>query len=524
MKIRVRFAPSPTGKVHIGNIRTAIFNYLFARRSGGMFLLRIEDTDLERSTREAIDALLECMAYLGLDYDGEIFYQSSRADRHRAAAARLIENGDAYYGAADEAGRRPVFFRIPVRIGDGSLVRTVGPAEIALHDESPVVIGPGGISYSVLSAKGKPLPQSSCLSGMRDLRLFDAAGAPLFELESELERLITTGEKHTIEKAARAVFTRREVFYTDLVKGLMSKPLDDLKDLIIVRSDGSPVFHLGNVLDDIEQEITHIIRGDDHVENTYRHLFLFHAFDYPLPAYAHLPMIVNQSGKPYSKRDGDAFVGDFRTKGFLPEALFNYLALLGWSPGDDREKMSVQEMIAAFSLERIKSSPAQFDLVKLSNLNGQYIAELPAAAFVGLAREFFPAAAAEANFAGVMTFMQGRTKTLAQVASYRYFFFDDFEYDEKNAQKQLARPEIRAALTALADDFRGMNEFTADAIEAHIHAVEAACGLGAGKLFQPVRLAATGVNGGAELGRTLAWIGGSVTAARILTALNKFNG
>ncbi|MCL1857344.1 MAG: glutamate--tRNA ligase, partial [Kiritimatiellaeota bacterium] len=288
--MRVRFAPSPTGKVHIGNIRAAIFNYLFARHCGGAFLLRVEDTDLERSTPEAIQTLLECMAWLGLDYDEPELYQTKQTAHHVAMAEELVQRGLAY--REDKGG----------------------------------------------TGKGE------CI---------------IFRMPKE-----------------------GVVEFEDLVKGTLRKQAVDTQDFVIVRSDGSPVFHLANVLDDITQKVTHIIRGDDHVENTFKHVELFKAFGCTPPQYAHLPMIINQQGKPYSKRDGAAFVGEFRDNGYLPEVLFNFLALLGWSPGDDKEVMSRDELIALFSLDRVKSNPAQFDLKKLEWMNGEYIRRMSPEAYM----------------------------------------------------------------------------------------------------------------------------------------------
>lgn len=526
MAVRVRFAPSPTGQVHIGNIRTAIFNWLFARHEKGEFLLRIEDTDLERSTQDAIDKLMDCMAWLGLDYDGEVMYQSRRSADHVVAATELKAKRFAYDGKPDESGRAPVYFRIPVAGDAGGAIRTVGPAERELDARETVKIAPDGVSFAGLSAKGSPMPMACCLAGVRELKLHAADGAELFDLESNLEAVLN-GETFTVAGAAKMTFLRREVFYRDLIKGELSKPLDGVKDQIIVRSDGSPVFHLANVVDDIAQEVTHIIRGDDHVENTYRHILLFHALGAPIPQYGHLPMIVNAAGKPYSKRDGDAFVGDFRTRGFLAEALFNYLALLGWSPGDDREKLSKPEMIAAFTLDRVKSSAAQLDANKLLNLNGLYVAELAPETFVELGWKYFLPVAAElrvdrAEFAPVARFMQSRTKLFTQVAEYRYFFSDDYEFDAKNAPKFLGRPEVRKALLAVAAALDAAKSFAAEEVAAILTAVEAAEGFAHGKLFQPVRLAATGANGGAELDQTLALIGKERVVRRIRRALELF--
>ena len=376
MQNRVRFAPSPTGQVHIGNIRTAIFNWLFARHSGGKFLLRIEDTDLERSTREAIDALFACMDWLGLDHDEEIMYQTSQRVAHEAAAQKLLAENKAYYGKANDKGQSPVLFRIPFDADEIPVIREAGTVETELHCEENVSVAYSGLSFAGVSKKGKAVPTLACFAGFKDLKFFNSSSELVFDLNDNLEA-VKNGKVFELPNCAKMTFTRREVFYNDIIKGELAKPLDGIKDLVIIRGDGSPIFHLANVCDDILQKINYIIRGDDHVENTYRHILLYNALGAKMPNYAHMPMIVNQSGKPYSKRDGDAFVGDFRKKGFLPEALFNYLALLGWSPGDDREKMTREEMIEAFTLDRVKSSPAQFDTRKLLNMNGMYIAEMP---------------------------------------------------------------------------------------------------------------------------------------------------
>ncbi|MDD5698406.1 MAG: glutamate--tRNA ligase family protein [Victivallaceae bacterium] len=523
MECRVRFAPSPTGQVHIGNIRTAIFNWLFARHAGGSFLLRIEDTDLERSTRAAIDTLLECMDWLGLNYDGEILYQTAQRPAHEAAAQRLLAENKAYYGKIDENGRAPVLFRIPFAADDIPAVRTVGPAEVILHPEEKISIAYSGVNFATVSKKGKPVPESACLAGFKDLKLFDAAGTPVFDLNAE-SNAIKAGKRCELSGGVRMTFTRREVFFHDLIKGELSKPLDGMKDPVIRRSDGSPVFHLANVCDDILQKIDHIIRGDDHVENTYRHILLYHALGAPVPHYAHLPMLVNQAGKPYSKRDGDAFVGDFRQKGFLPEALFNYLALLGWSPGDGREKMTRSELAAAFTLDRVKSSPAQFDLKKLLNLNGMYIAELPFDKFCAAAAEFaagfeWGKAVGPDKFSRVAALMQSRTKDFTQIENWKYFFSADFDYDPKQLQKQFGDEQVRAGLTAFAAELAAAPELSAERIAGLLAAAETEHGLEPGKLFAPLRLAVTGVGSGAELDETILLIGAPACRDRIGRAL-----
>ena len=426
MSVRVRFAPSPTGQVHIGNIRAAIFNWLFARRAGGKFLLRIEDTDRERSTPEAVQAVLDAMAWLGLHADEPPLYQSQRTAAHLAAAEALLSGGHAYKEDKGGTGRGEcVMFRMP-------------GADVAFHDE---------------------------------------------------------------------------------IKGDLRKAAADLKDFVIVRSDGAPVFHLANVVDDLEMRITHIVRGDDHVENTYRHVALFRALGAEPPKYAHLPMIVNAQGKPYSKRDGAAFVGDFRERGFHADALFNYLTLLGWSPGDDREKMTREEIAAAFTLDRVKSGPAQMDLRKLTHLNQQYLTEMPAEAFAAQARNALAGAAwaagvDEARFRSVCALMQSRATTFRAALEWKYFFVEPPDYDEKGVSKLLRAPGAKAALEALRPRLAA-TDFSPAAIEAAIRATEAQRGIPQGKLNQPVRVAATGTTIGAGLHETMALLGRERVMARL---------
>ena len=405
--VRVRFAPSPTGNVHIGNIRAAIFNWLFARHNKGAFLLRIEDTDLERSTPEAIRTLLECMAWLGLNYDEPELYQTSQTAFHVQKAEELVQRGLAY--REDKGG----------------------------------------------TGKGE------CI---------------IFRMPKE-----------------------GVVEFHDLVKGQMRKQAADLQDFVIVRSDGSPVFHLANVLDDVTQDITHIIRGDDHVENTFKHVELFKAFGRTPPLYAHLPMIVNPQGKPYSKRDGAAFVGEFRQQGYLPEVLFNFLALLGWSPGDDKEVMSRQEMVDLFALDRVKSNPAQFDAKKLEWMNGEYIRRMPLEAYMEhflretTAAGYDVARHDAAWLRELAAQMQVRTKLYADIAPMtHYFFTEDYPMDEKAVAKRLKKDGVRDLLLATADALETVEPFDLPTLEARIRAFIEARGETFGTLVHPVRVAVSG--------------------------------
>jgi glutamyl-tRNA synthetase len=504
---RVRFAPSPTGNVHIGNIRTAIFNWLFARHEGGAFLLRVEDTDRERSTPEALASLLDVMEWLGLDYDGEPLYQSQRADAHLAAAEQLITAGQAYRDGD------AIRFRIPC---DSPSYRDDDRIEQEIHPDVPLEIDNAGLRYALISRKGKAMPQEACLAGFHGLKVLDPGGQCIFDLDAEFAN-IQAGGSSTLPDARRIRFQRREVVYQDLVKGELAKPLDSMKDQVIVRSDGSPVFHLANVCDDIEMRISHVIRGDDHVENTYRHLLLFQALGAEPPAFAHLPMIVNKQGKPYSKRDGDAFVGDFRAKGYEPEALFNYLALLGWSPGGDLERMSKTQMAELFTLDRVKSSPAQMDPRKLLDLNGHRIAAMDFPSFLETARRFAESAwtADAAYFEAVAELMQTRTKLFPDVANWAFFFVDEPAMDEKANRKFLGQEGIHAVLADLATRFADLAEFAPEDIESAIHAVGDTHGIGRGKLNQPLRVALTGITVGAGVYETAAVLGRARVAARL---------
>ncbi len=516
--MRVRFAPSPTGNIHIGNIRTAIFNWLAARSCGGEFLLRIEDTDRERSTDEAVQALFGVMEWMGLTFDGEPVYQSAQREAHLTAAESLLEGGHAYRFAKGDGGEATLL-RFPWNTAGLPFVVDTESVELELHADEPVCVDQTGVSYSLRTRKGKPAPQQGTLAGFKGLQLYNAAGTLLLGLDDEVGGILDGTVAHEVAGAVRMVFQRREVQFTDLVKGHLSKPLDSMRDQVIVRSDGNPVFHLANVCDDIAMEISHVIRGDDHVENTFRHVFLYASLGAKLPQFAHLPMIVNQQGRPYSKRDGDAYVGDFRAKGYQPDALFNYLTLLGWSPGHDVEYMPRPELIAAFALDRVISSPAQMDFRKLLDFNGRYLADLPFAEFANAAW----AAAADEDWAGgereffdqVALLLQTRTKLFTDVAGWAPFFVETLTYDEKAVRKHLAKDGVADRLRALAAAFSGLEAFDVAGIESAIHGVTEAAEMKQGKLNQPIRVALTGQSVGAGIYETAALLGRERVLARL---------
>ena len=430
---RVRFAPSPTGKVHIGNIRAAIYNWLYARHTGGKFLLRVEDTDLERSTPEAIAVLIECMKWLGLDWDEEVFYQTKNVKRHMECVEQLLASGRAY-------------------------------------------------KMEKTSRDGK--------TGV----------VTMFRMPKE----------GVIE-------------FDDIVKGHMAKKAEDIQDFAIVRSDGSPIFHIANVVDDIDQRVTHIIRGDDHVENTFKHIEIFRALGAPVPRYAHLSMIVNQQGKPYSKRDGAAFVGEFREEGYLPEALFNYLLLLGWNPGDEREVLTRDEMVGLFELSKVHVTAAKFDLKKLQWMNGEYIKKVPAAEFVSEVKACAAGIASsvldhdDAWWSYLASQLQPRTKFLKDIPQMvRCFVADDYPFDEKAVEKRLGKPGVKELLLDIAERFSNAAEWKAPALEAVVK--ELSQGNGMGPWVHPIRVAVSGRGEGIGLFEMLELLGREKTLSRIRCA------
>ncbi len=437
MNVRTRFAPSPTGHVHIGNIRAAIYNWLFARHEGGQFLLRIEDTDRERSTPEAIQTLLDAMNWIGLDYDKEPLYQSTRIEAHLEAAEQLLSKGLAYKEDKGNTGQgEAIVFRMPDK-------------DMVFHDK---------------------------------------------------------------------------------MKGTLRKPAESLNDLVLVRSNGTPVFHLANVLDDIEMGITHVIRGDDHIENTYRHVALYEALDAPIPQFAHLPMIVNRQGKPYSKRDGDAFVGDFREKGYLPEALFNYLTLLGWSPGDDREKISRDETISLFDIKRVKSAPAQMDLDKLYWMNGAYLQAMPNDQFkqgciaVLKKQGLWTETLSEDYIDRVFDLMRERIKCFPDIVSLAGFFFtEEYDYDEKAVNKRIKKEGALDRLLKLKDQFVDLAPFDVETIESVLRGLAEDMGISPGGLIHPVRVATSGLPMGPSLFEMLEVLGKDRVIERIDRTSARFN-
>ncbi len=469
-KVVTRFAPSPTGFLHIGGARTALFNWLYAHHTGGTFLLRIEDTDRERSTDAAIEAILDGMRWLELDWSGEPFFQHARAERHRAVVEQLLASKHAYrcyltpeelaeMRAKAEAEKRPLIIQSPWRDRDPS--------------EAPAGVKPA-------------------------IRL----------------------------KAPR----EGETIIDDKVQGSVRFPNKDLDDLIILRSDGNPTYNFAVVVDDHDMGVTHVIRGVDHLTNAARQTQIYRAFGWEVPIFAHVPLIHGADGAKLSKRHGAQGVGEYRAMGYLPAAVRNYLVRLGWSHGD-QEVFSTDEMITLFDIERIGKSASRFDFAKLSDLNGQYIRKTDDAELVQRTRQMLPdiengkdlIAAFERvgwdKLAALMPALKERAKTLLDIVEGAKFLLATrpLALDDK-AAKQIT-DQSRPHLSTIVGRLQGLNDWTAAAIEADVRAYAETASLGLGKVAQPLRAALTGTTVSPPVFDVMAVLGRDETLARINDAI-----
>jgi len=458
-KPRVRFAPSPTGSLHVGGARTALYNLLFARHEKGTFILRIEDTDVERSREELTAQILSAMDWLGLEYDEGPFYQSRRYDLYREAADRLIREGKAYRA-----------FETPEELDK---------------------------ERKAAEASG---------------RAYRYAGAGRSISLEESDRRAKAGERHVV----RLRMPDETIAVDDLIRGRVEFPAEALDDFVLVRSDGHPLYHFCVCVDDTEMRITHVIRGDDHLANTPKHVALFRALGAPIPKFAHLGMILGTDRKKLSKRHGAAAVEEWRDEGIFPEALFNFLALLGWAPGGDREILSREEMEKEFTLERVGASPSVFDPEKLLWMNQQYIAKMPAAELLARSRPHATAGVPpEAVALRAIELHRPRVRTPMEMGrALSSYAMDPAEYDADGLKKHV-RPETARQLEALAAAFDALPEWTASSTEGALRAAAEAGGVSAGKLIHPVRLALTGVTVGAPLFDVVELLGKDTTLRRL---------
>ncbi len=419
----VRFAPSPTGFLHLGSARTALFNWLAARGSGGRFLIRVEDTDKVRSEQRFLDEILEDLRWLGLDWDGEPLYQSRRFGIYREKAEALVSSGQAY------------------REGEAILFRVI----------------PG-----------------------------------------------------------------RKIAYDDLIHGRIEVETENIKDQVLIKSDGSPAYNFCCVVDDTEMGITHILRGDDHISNTPKQILFYEAFGAVPPRFGHMPLILGPDGSKLSKRHGGVSVTEYKDEGFLPEALANYLIFLGWTSADGREILELNEAARIFSIDRMNDVQAKFDLQKLKWMNGEYIMRKPTGALVPLLRDQLRrdgleyAADGEERWETIADLYKIRIKTLREFGPMVDFFFrDDFPVDEEGRKKHLDSPEQTALLAELAGRIEALPEFSAGSLEELYRTLAAEKNVKASILIHPTRMAVSGKTKGAGLFEIMAVLGRETVVGRL---------
>ncbi len=459
MTIRTRFAPSPTGYLHVGGARTALFSWLYARKHGGKFVLRVEDTDLERSTAESVNAILEGMTWLGLEYDEGPFYQTQRFDRYNAVIDQLLESGHAY--------------------------RCDCPRERLEK-----------LREDAMARKEKPRYDGCCRA-----------------------KQVSPEEPHVVRFRNPL---DGAVLVDDLVLGKMVFDNSELDDLIIRRSDGSPTYNLSVVVDDMDMRITHVIRGNDHVMNTPRQMNILRALGQEPPRYAHVPMILGDDGARLSKRHGAVSVMQYREKGILPEALLNYLVRLGWSHGD-QEIFSLDEMIELFDIDQVNKAPSAFNTEKLLWLNQHYIKSADPKRIAHLLSPHIgdlgidPAQGAD--LAEVAEAQKERAQTLVEMAQISAFVYKDFEaFDEVSAKKNL-RPVAREPLEKLKAALEALEDWTPEALHQVVADVSEALELKMGKVAQPLRVAVVGRAASPGIDVTLYLAGKAATLRRIERAL-----
>ncbi|MGH7501592.1 MAG: glutamate--tRNA ligase [Longimicrobiales bacterium] len=443
---RVRFAPSPTGYLHVGGARTALFNWLLARKSGGVFVLRIEDTDRARSDEPMTQVILDGLGWLGLDWDEGPYFQAEGIDRHRADARRIFEAGAAYRCFCTQAQLE---------------ARRVAAAG-----------GEGAFRYD-----------RHCL------RTIDAM---------EAEQRAREGEPHTLRFHVPAGTTS----WDDAVHGTIAFENDEIEDFIILRNDGTPIYNLAVVSDDIAMGITLVMRGDDHISNTPKQILLYRVLGAAVPRFAHVPLILGEDGKRLSKRHGATAVGEYRNRGILPAAMVNFLALLGWAPGTDEEVFTVDELIDRFTLERLNKKSAVFDVRKLQWLNGQHLTRMDAAALAPLVlerletRDASPAEldSSSARLYSLIDLLKVRARSIDDMVTQMLSYFSDtVEYSPDAIDKHWKDGAVAGErLAQLRVDWAALEQWDEVALEASLRSRAEQIGVGAGRLIHPLRVALTG--------------------------------
>jgi glutamyl-tRNA synthetase len=464
-----RFAPSPTGYLHIGGARTALFNFLFARHHGGQFKLRIEDTDRERSIPAAVDAILDGLSWLGLEWDGDAVHQFARMERHADVARQLVATGNAYFCYASAA-------------------ELDGMRETA-------------------RAAGKPM--------LYDGRWRDRPASDAPADVNPVIRLKTRNDGETV--------------IDDLVQGRVVVSNAELDDMVLLRSDGTPTYMLAVVVDDHDMGVTHVIRGDDHLNNAFRQLQLIRALGWPEPAYGHIPLIHGEDGHKLSKRHGAVGLQAYRALGLLPQAVENYLLRLGWGHGDD-EIISRAQAIAWFDLDGVGRSPSRLDSKKLDNLNGHYLRALPAADVTELALPFVQdhiarslSVAEQHLLQTAMPELVQRGKSLRDIAVGSAFLFAARPLQMDEAALKALTGALPGLLAAAQDTLNQQADWSSDSLDVLLKAIAADAQVGLGKLLPPLRAALTGTANAPGVAAILAWLGKTESLARIQDQSDIFN-
>ncbi len=483
-KVRVRFAPSPTGYLHVGGARSALFNFLFARRYNGTFILRIEDTDQSRFVQDALQEIFDSLKWLGLQWDegpqvgGEYgpYVQSQRIEIYQNHAKMLLESGHAYR-----------CFCTSERL-----------AQLRAEQEKTK----------------QPVGYDRCCRNLT---------------REQIDKNLADGIPYVIRFK---VPQGRTVVFEDKIRGMIQYNSDILDDLVLIKSDGFPTYHMASVVDDHLMEITHVLRGDEWIASTPRHVLIYEAFGWTPPTFAHLPVILSPDGGKLSKRKGAASVMDYKRAGFLPEALFNFLALLGWAPGDSREKMSVNELIESFALEQVSPKASVFDEKKLEWMNGLYLAERSSESLSSEIVPFFKekkwidpqSSDKDPYILRIIDLMKVRSKRVTDMAeSCIYFFKDPINYEEK-ALKKYFTSNAAEILAVIQDNLSGLEDFTSQNIEKKFHEISEKSNIASGKLIHPTRLAVSGVSFGPGLFELLEVLGKETVIRRIITAINFIRG